>query len=146
MYKFLFPNRPDTIKASMLILAARIIFGTLLLSHGVQKLIGFQELASVFPDPLGVGSSTSLMLAIFAELLCSIGFILGFLYRLALIPMIFTMGMAFFVIHGHDPFAIKELALVYLAIFLLAYIVGPGIFSIDSFLAKKLNKSHKAAE
>lgn len=144
MYKFLFPNRPDTVKASMLVLAARIIFGVLLLTHGMQKISGFQELSTVFPDPLGVGHSTSLMLAIFAELLCSAGFILGFLYRLALIPMIFTMGMAFFVIHGNDPFAIKELALVYLVIFTLAYIVGPGLFSVDSLLAKKLNKKEVA--
>ena len=62
----------------------------------------------------------------------------GAFYRLALIPMIFTMCIAFFVIHGADPFAVKELALVYLAIFVLMYIAGPGNYSVDRLIAKKI--------
>lgn len=42
-----------------------------------------------------------------------------------------------FVIHGADPFAVKELALVYLAIFVLMYIAGPGNYSVDRLIAKK---------
>ncbi len=38
-----------------------------------------------------------------------------------MIPMIFAMGMAFFVIHGNDPFSLKELAFVYLVVFILIY-------------------------
>ena len=72
----------------------------------------FDSMSASFPDPLGVGHSISLGLAIFGELACSIGFIFGALYRLAMIPMIFTMGMAFFVIHGNDPFSLKELAFI----------------------------------
>ena len=41
-------------------------------------------------------------------------FIFGFLYRLAMLPMIFTMCIAFFVVHGSDPFAVNELAFIYL--------------------------------
>ena len=62
-------------------------------------------------------------LAIFGELACSMAFIIGFLYRLAM-PMIFTMGMAFFVIHGNDPFAVKELAFIYLVVYVQMYIIG----------------------
>ena len=92
------------------------------------------------PHPLGVGHSFSLGLAIFGELFCSIGFILGALYRLAMIPMIFTMGVAFFVIHGNDPFSLKELAFVYLVIFILMYIAGPGKFSLDRLIAVLLSQ------
>ena len=53
-------------------------------------------------------------------------------------PVIFTMCIAFFVIHGADPFAVKELALVYLAIFVLMYIAGPGNYSVDRLIAKKI--------
>ena len=143
IYNLLFPNKPNSTVASLLLLAARIIFGLLLLSHGIQKWTNFQEMSSVFPDPLGVGSSVSLGLAIFAELACSLGFIFGVLYRLALIPMIFTMLMAFFVIHGGDPFAVKELAFVYLVIFVLMLIAGPGKFAIDSIFAKMLAKNKR---
>ena len=143
IYNLLFPRKPDAPGASLLLLSARIIFGLLFLSHGIQKWSNFQELSSVFPDPLGIGSSVSLGLAIFAELACSIGFMFGILYRLALIPMIFTMLMAFFVIHGADPFAVKELALVYLVVFVLMLLAGPGKFSVDSVLGKILAKNKR---
>ena len=111
-----------------------------MLSHGIQKWTNFESMSAAFPDPLGVGHSVSLGLAIFGELFCSIGFILGALYRLAMIPMIFTMGVAFFVIHGNDPFSLKELAFVYLVVFILMYIAGPGKFSLDRLIAVLLSQ------
>ena len=116
--QLLFPVKPDGTATSAMLLIARIVFGILLMNHGIQKWTNFQELSAVFPDPLGVGSPLSLGLAIFGELACSMAFIIGFLYRLAMIPMVFTMAVAFFVIHGNDPFATKELAFVYLVVFI----------------------------
>ena len=139
-YKFLFPMKPDGTAISLLLLALRLLFGGLLLSHGIQKWTNFESMSAAFPDPLGVGHSVSLGLAIFGGLFCSIGFILGALYRLAMIPMIFTMGVAFFVIHGNDPFSLKELAFVYLVIFILMYIAGPGKFSLDRLIAVLLSQ------
>lgn len=141
LIKFLFPLNPSSNKASMLLLAGRIIFGLTFMSHGIQKWSNFQEMSSTFPDPIGLGSSVSLGLAIFAELACSVAFIFGILYRLAVIPMIFTMIMAFFVIHGGDAFADKELAFVYMAVFVLMYIAGPGKYSVDWFLGKAIRKN-----
>ncbi len=137
IYRFLFPSEPSGTKNSLFLLAVRIIFGILLLSHGIQKWSAYSELSSVFPDPLGVGSHISLSLAIFSELICSIGFIFGVLYRLAMIPMIFTMIMAFFVIHAKDPFSVKELAFVYLVVFIIMYITGPGKYALDNIVASK---------
>ena len=140
VYNFLFPTKPNTTKVSLFLLAVRIIFGILLMNHGIQKWSNFQELSMTFPDPLGLGSPLSLGLAIFGELVCSMGFIIGFLYRLAMIPMIFTMSVAFFVIHANDVFAVKELAFIYLVVFILMYIAGPGKFSIDYFIGNQLIK------
>lgn len=50
----------------------------------------------------------------------------------------FTMAVAFFVIHGNDPFATKELAFVYLVVFILMYIIGPGKFAVDRWIRKAL--------
>ena len=122
LYKFLFPSKPDGAAASTILLIVRIVFGVLLMNHGIEKWANYQELSTAFPDPLGIGSPLSL----------------GFLYRLAMIPMIFTMGVAFFVIHGNDPFAVKELAFIYLVVFMLMYIVGPGKFAVDHWLGKAL--------
>lgn len=143
IYNFLFPTKSITTKASLLLLAARVIFGLLLMNHGIQKWSNFQELSTAFPDPIGIGSPLSLGMAIFGELVCSIGFIIGFLYRLAMLPMIATLGMAFFVIHGNDAFAVKELAFIYLVVFILMYITGPGKFSIDYFIRIKLSSNKR---
>lgn len=140
IYRFLFPMKPDGTAFSLLLLALRLLFGVLFLSHGMQKWANFDSLSALFPDPLGVGHSISLALAIFAELACSIGFILGALYRLVLIPMIFTMGMAFFVIHGNDPFSLRELSLVYMVVFVLMFLTGPGKFSFDRLIAVPLSR------
>ena len=134
IYNFLFPTKPNTTKVALFLLAVRIIFAILLMNHGIQKWSNFQELSTAFPDPIGLGSSISLGLAIFGELVCSMGFIFGFLYRLAMI----TMVVAFFVIHANDVFAVKELAFIYLVVFVLMYIAGPGKFSIDYFIGSKL--------
>ena len=110
IHEFLFPKATKGEYSSLLLLAARLIFGILLFTHGIAKWNNFEQLSLVFPDPLHLGSDISLSLAIFAEVVCSLGFIIGFLYRLALIPMIFTMGVAFFIVHANDAFVVKELA------------------------------------
>lgn len=130
--RFLFPDKPYTAGNSWLLLAARIIFGGLLMSHGIAKWQNFDALSAAFPDPLGVGSGVSLALAIFGEVVCSVGFIAGLFYRLALIPMIFTMCVAFFAVHGGDPFAARELALAYLSVYVLMYAAGPGLYAADT--------------
>lgn len=94
-------------------------------------------MADVFPDPLGVGSRFSLMLAIFGELVCSFGFLIGFLYRLAMIPMIFTMAMAFFVIHSQDAFAVRELAVGVPGRFRADVHRRAGKFAVDRYFAVK---------
>jgi len=145
-YRFLFPMKSNNSVISAIMLITRVVFGVLLMSHGIQKWSHFNELSAMFPDPLGVGSSLSLMLAIFGELVCSMAFIVGFLYRLAMIPMIFTMLMAFFVIHANDPFAVKELAFIYLIVFVLMYIAGPGKISVDHWIGTMLHKVQKATK
>ena len=136
--RFLFPVKPDGTFISVILLIVRVVFGVMLMNHGIDKWANYQELSAVFPDPLGIGSPLSLGLAIFVELACSMAFIIGFLYRLAMIPMIFTMCVAFFIVHADDPFAVKELAFVYLVVFVLMYIVGPGKFAVDRWISKSL--------
>lgn len=138
--RFLFPDKPDGRGISLLLLSFRILFGVLFLTHGVQKWMNYSELSQSFPDPLGVGSQISLGLAIFGEVACSLGFIFGAFYRLALIPMIFTMGMAFFVIHGGDPFAARELAFAYMLVFIIMFVAGPGKYALDRIFAVNLIK------
>ena len=70
VYKFLFPAKPVGNAFSLFLLALRILFGVLLLSHGIQKWTNFSVMSESFPDPLGVGSTLSLGLAVFGEVFC----------------------------------------------------------------------------
>ena len=111
----------------------RLLFGSLLMTHGYAKLMGFAAMSASFPDPFGIGSRYSLMLAIFGELFCSVAFVFGFLYRLSMIPMIVTMAVAFFFAHGGSITG-GELAFAYLVVFILMYVAGPGKYSVDHWM------------
>ena len=104
----------------------------LLLTHGVPKLqLLFQEGPLEFPDPLGIGASPTLFLAVFSEFLCAVLVLIGFKTRLAAIPIVITMLVAALVQHAADPFAQKEKALLFLLIFVCIALLGPGAFSVD---------------
>lgn len=131
MKEFLFPQPTRSKGFSLLLLCLRLFFGLMFLLHGLEKVYNYTELCFVFPDPLNIGSEISLLVAIFAEMLCSIGFIAGALYRLSMIPMLAVMLVAFF--HVHNASIIQgELAFIYLMVFIMMYISGPGQYSIDA--------------
>jgi putative oxidoreductase len=119
------------------ILIMRLAAGSMMLTHGYPKLIGFTTKVKTFPDPIGLGSEFALLLTVFAELLCSALLILGLMTRLALIPLIITMAVVVFVIHGGDPFGKIELGLFYLVTYLFLMLTGPGKFSLDNWILKK---------
>lgn len=111
--------------------------GAMLVGHGWGKLLGFSERSGTFPDPLGVGSPASLALAVGAEVGCSLLLIVGAFTRFAAVPLAFTMGVAGVLVHGADPWAKKELAFTFLAIFLALVATGPGRLSVDAVLRGK---------
>ncbi|HEY8401907.1 MAG TPA: DoxX family protein, partial [Cytophagaceae bacterium] len=104
--------------------------------HGVPKLNKALSGNMQFSDPFGVGAEISLGLAIFSELICSIFVFIGLGTRLASVPLIITMFVAGFIVHGDDPFKKKELALMYLLIYLVLFIAGSGKYSVDRLLKK----------
>lgn len=117
-------------------LILRLYFGlTMAFAHGLPKMVSFSERMDTFPDPLGLGSTVSLILVIFSEFFCAFAVTLGLYMRAALVPLIFTMVVAAFVIHGDDPFKKMELALTYLAGYVGLFFMGAGKFSIDRKLS-----------
>ena len=89
-----------------------------------------------FSDPIGIGAGLSFHLVLFAEFVCAILLMLGLATRLALIPLIIAMLVAAFVAHADDPFGKKEMALLYLVVFITLLITGPGKYSIDNALGR----------
>ncbi len=134
----LFSIKRNENNLSFIILIIRLSIATLMIFHGLpklEKLLAGGEIQ--FPDPLGVGSSISLSLTVFAEIICSVLIAIGLVTRLASIPLIVTMLVAVFVIHGVDPIDVKEMAILYLLFYLLLFVTGSGKFSVDYLISKK---------
>ncbi len=126
------------------LLVLRIALGATMLSHGWGKFMQFfGDEPLQFGDPIGVGVAASLALAVFAEVFCSLGLVVGLLTRLACIPLFTTMAVAFFIVHGDDPFGRKELAFVYMFGYLALLLTGPGRFSLDALIMKMRAKKKK---
>ena len=129
------------------LLITRLAVGSFMLTHGIPKLMKFFSTGDItFGDPLGVGTIPSLMMAIFAEVFCSIFVILGLGTRIAVIPLIITMLVAVFLVHANDPFGKKELGLMYLTIYMLLIVAGSGKYSIDQWLLNRQNKNDTFTE
>ena len=106
--------------------------------HGLEKLTKFHDMSGSFPDPLHLGSSTSLALAMFAEVAAAALLTVGLLTRLAALILVIDMGVAFIFVHnmalgGDHP---GELAFLYLTAFLTLLFAGPGKVSVDAVVFK----------
>jgi len=88
-----------------------------------------------FMDFLGLGTTLSLILTIFGELVAPAFILAGLKTRWMAAPAAFTMLVAAFVAHGSDPLADKEHALLYAFAFLAVLLLGPGRWSVDSWWA-----------
>ncbi|MEH6514949.1 MAG: DoxX family protein [Maribacter arcticus] len=109
----------------------RIAISAMMLTHGLTK---FQKLISgnfEFGNPLGIGATPSLFLAVIGEFICPILIIIGFKTRLSAMPSAITMAVAVFITHGADDFGTKEKALLFLVSFITIILVGPGKFGVD---------------
>jgi putative oxidoreductase len=138
--RFLFGPGINSPAANLGLLLLRVWFGlSMLVLHGWPKLVGFSEKSKFFPDPLGVGSPTSLVLAILAEVVCSALIVVGLFGRLAALAWAGTMMMAFTHIHrvalsGENS---GELAFLYLAASVVLLVAGSGGISLDARLFGK---------
>lgn len=139
IYNFLFPQYCRDRLVSLLILAIRIVFGVLFFVHGVDKMMNFSVLSDNYPSVFGLGSYTTLMLSIFTEFCCSLFLLTGLITRIVLIPMIISMAVAFFDIH--DALLPEgELSLIYLIVFIILFVTGPGRYSVDYILDRRFQK------
>lgn len=110
----------------------RIVPSAMLLTHGIPKLQQFFSGDVIeFPDPIGLGASPSMFLAIIGEFLCPIFIILGFKTRWFAVPSAITMAVAALIHHSADPFGVKEKAFLYMICFIVIILLGPGKYSLD---------------
>lgn len=125
----------EKISKDLGLLILRLTAGGLMLVHGLPKLMKLFAGGTIqFPDPLGVGATASLGLAVFSEVVCAIFLILGLKTKWAAVPLAITMFVAGFLVHASDPFKIKEKAILYMLIYISLFFTGAGKFSVDDKL------------
>ena len=134
MLKRIFAPGSDSFCTSLALFVLRLCLGlTMLLNHGIDKLKKFSDLSSGFPDPLHVGHTTSLVLVVFAEAVCSVLLVLGLVTRFGALVSAINMAVAFFIVlkaamSGEHS---GEIAFIYLAGYVALLIAGPGRISMD---------------
>ncbi len=140
--KKMFSTQLNSNAINFWLLIFRICIGAIMLTHGLPKLNNLMTGNIEFLDPFGLGPGPSLTLTVFAEVVCTILVMIGLATRFATLPLIINMAVAILVAHAQDPFARKELALLYLVIFVGFLIMGAGKFSIDYFIGGR-NKNRR---
>jgi putative oxidoreductase len=127
-------------RADIGLLALRIVGGFFMLYlHGWQKLQNYAAMAPNFADPFGIGPVPSFWLVIFAEVVCAFFVLLGIATRWVSIPLAITMAVAGFMIHAADPLKGKELAFVYLLIYVALVCLGGGRIGLDNLVKRARN-------
>ncbi len=140
------------VMTSIGLLILRVGTGVYMATHGWPKV---QQVLKRdwenFPDLIGIGKAPSLVLAAGAEFVCALLVAIGLLTRFAAVPVVITMAVAAFMVHGADPWTTteafdlfvkkqkefpssKEPALQYLIVFLALVFTGPGRFSLDALI------------
>ena len=126
------------VNRDLALLLLRILVGfSLFYKHGIEKLTGFSNMQTHFPDPLHIGVTTGLIFAVLTDGVCSLLIIFGFATRLAASLIIFNLSEVFFFLYFVSIVdAHAEMGYVYLAAFLCILLAGAGKYSIDSKLFK----------
>lgn len=98
----------------------------LLWVHGLPKLLDFTAQLQLIEDPFHLGAQLTLILAIFAEVLCPLLIVAGVLARLACLPILFVLLVALLVVHPQWSVAEGQFGWLLLILFTTVLIAGPG--------------------
>lgn len=132
----LFPPATD-----LAVLVLRVVVGTsLFLRHGVEKLVGFSAMASHFPDPIHIGATASLVVALISDSICSLLVAIGLATRWTALFIFCNIAVAWAFVHHFQFFGRSgdhgELIVIYLAVMAALFLTGGGKFSLDHLLSR----------
>ncbi len=102
----------------------------LLWVHGLPKLLNYSGQLKLIEDPFHLGAQVTLLLAIFAEVLCPLLILAGLLVRLACLPILAVLLIAMLVVHPEWTLFEGQFGWLLLIIFTSILIAGPGRFAL----------------
>ena len=114
----------------------RVGAGILMVHHGYDKLVKFNEYSPKFMPFLGMNSTFSLALVVFAEFFCCIFVMLGLFTRFACIFLLISTFVAVSEAHKYDILGKGEHASLFFIIYFTILIIGPGKISVDGLISK----------
>lgn len=121
----------------------------LFLKHGWEKIVYFRMMGHNFFDPLGIGHYTTFLMAFTTDVIFSVLIALGVATRWC---CAFYFGLVFgawwlrhhFLYWNPAPGAPNhlagshgELVVVYLLLFIVMFVAGPGRYSVDAMLSRR---------
>lgn len=125
---------PWAFNLSMFLL--RVGLCLLMMPHGYDKLVHFSSYRLEFMNFLGIGSTLSLALVVFAEFFCSLFVMIGLFTRLTVIPLIIELSVVVVEAHDGDVFGKGEMGTLFLIGLLPVLCCGPGKVSVDGIMDK----------
>ena len=132
-------SRPIAGDLGLLIL--RVFTGALLIHHGYEKLANIENFADAFVRPLHLPFPILLSyVAAFSEVIGSWLLITGLLTRMGALAVAGTISVAIYhaiVTAGFNIYLLELLGL-YFASAVAVLACGPGVFSIDELIARRL--------
>ena len=132
-------SRPIAGDLGLLIL--RVFTGALLIHHGYEKLANIENFADAFVRPLHLPFPILLSyVAAFSEVIGSWLLITGLLTRMGALAVAGTISVAIYhaiVTAGFNIYLLELLGL-YFAAAVAVLACGPGVFSIDELIARRL--------
>ncbi|MBU1694955.1 MAG: DoxX family protein [Verrucomicrobia bacterium] len=123
------------------LLLLRVFVGAAMMTHGIPKIMGGPEFwAKVGGVMAKIGVPGPAVawgfMAAMAEGVGSFLLLLGAFTTISSFLIVFTMSVAAFVAHSADPFATREMALLYLFIALFFLLKGAGRYSVDALIRR----------
>ncbi|QNA45899.1 DoxX family protein [Lacibacter sediminis] len=123
---------------SMLLLRIAVSI-ELIVAHGLKKLGIGVAMVEQIPNPLQLPEIFNQGFALASNLIFPVFVILGLFTRVAILPILAVTLTGYFVLHWHDALLVKDVPFMYSVVYLLILALGPGKYSIDYILNKKLS-------
>jgi putative oxidoreductase len=106
--------------------------------HGFKKIGVGVNIAEIVPNPLHLSDAFNNWFAIVANLISPVFIMLGLLTRLAILPILAVTLTGYFVLHWNDALLVKDVPFIYSVVFMLICVLGPGKYSFDYLINRKL--------
>jgi putative oxidoreductase len=124
-------------------LVARLTLGLVFVRAGFGKVQNLDRVTGFFTKLHIPAPAFNAALVGWSELICGALLLVGFLSRLATIPLIVTMIVALATAKAneiHTPFdLLGQVEFTFLALLLVIALVGPGLASLDAWIARYLS-------